>query len=50
MWASADQGVHEDDGVLVGGQFRRVTTDANPIRFNSIHSNGGDDGIGLGIN
>ncbi len=43
---------HEDDGVLVGGQFRAATdtTDANSIRFNSIHSDGGDDGIRLGIN
>ncbi len=43
---------NDDDGILVGGQFRGATdtTDANPIRFNSIHGNGGDDGVGLGIN
>ncbi len=36
---------HNDDGVLIGGQARAATdtTDANPIRFNSIHSNGGAD-------
>lgn len=42
----------EDDGVLIGGTLRGATdlSDGNPIRFNSIHSNGGDDATGLGIN
>lgn len=43
---------NDDDGVLIGGTQLGAAdpTDANPIRFNSIHSNGGEDAIGLGIN
>jgi hypothetical protein len=43
---------NDNDGVLIGGTNQGATdlTDANPIRLNSIFSNGGPDGIGLGIN
>lgn len=43
---------NDNDGVLLGGtgQAAGDLTDANPIRLNSIFSNGGADNIGLGIN